>query len=64
VARFGPKVGLTSTRVWDDYTLWQFSSEINCSPQRTCFHRVPGTASDMDVNVFNGDLAALRALFE
>ena len=50
--------------MWSDYTLWQFSSEINCSPTKTCLYRVPGTAYDMDVNVFNGTEAALKALFQ
>jgi GH25 family lysozyme M1 (1,4-beta-N-acetylmuramidase) len=48
--------------MWDSYTIWQFSSEINCNPApRGCPYRVPGTAADMDVNVFPGDASALRA---
>lgn len=64
IARFRSRLGLTKSRVWSDYTLWQFSSEINCSPTKTCLYRVPGTAYDMDVNVFNGTEAALKALFQ
>lgn len=64
IARFASKVGLSNKNVWDDYTFWQFSSEINCSPTKTCFYRVPGTKTDMDVNVFNGNEMALRMLFE
>jgi GH25 family lysozyme M1 (1,4-beta-N-acetylmuramidase) len=64
VARFKPDLGLTSKRVWDDYTLWQFSSEINCSKTMKCLYRVPGTATDMDVNVFRGDVGALKTLFD
>lgn len=64
IARFQPKLDITSKRVWDDYSFWQFSSEINCNPKIQCLYRVPGTATDMDVNVFNGNLEALRKLFE
>jgi lysozyme len=47
-ARFKAKVTDFPTGVWTSYTLWQFSSEIK--PQLP----VPGTESDMDINVFNG----------
>jgi len=48
--------------IWTSYTLWQFSSEINCNPPPgTCPHRVPGTKFDMDINVYNGTVAELRA---
>jgi GH25 family lysozyme M1 (1,4-beta-N-acetylmuramidase) len=40
---------------WPSYTLWQFSSEILTQ------QAVPGTAYDMDVNVFNGTMDDLRA---
>ncbi len=46
---------------WKSYTLWQFSSELNCKPAPgSCPYRVPGTAHDMDVNVFNGSPDALK----
>ena len=35
--------------------LWQFSSEIRVQKL------IPGTDSDIDVNVFNGSVDALRA---
>jgi len=41
--------------VWPGYTLWQFSSEILLQQP------VPGTETDMDVNVFNGSMEDLRA---
>lgn len=45
---------------WKSYTIWQFSSEINCKPGLTCLYRVPGTKMDMDVNVFYGSTASLK----
>lgn len=62
IARFKPSLSLKTRNVWEDYTLWQFSSELNCSRSRKCLYRVPGTKTDMDVNVFNGDAAALKKL--
>jgi lysozyme len=41
--------------LWSSYTLWQFSSEILTQ------QAIPGTAYDMDVNVFNGTLDDLKA---
>ena len=35
---------------WPNYFLWQFSSASNCSKRR-CPYRVPGTLTDIDVNV-------------
>ena len=64
VARFRNELGTQNPRLWRDYTLWQFSSEINCRPGQTCAYRVPGTGTDMDVNIFRGSEAELRALFE
>ena len=64
IARFGESVGIDDPRVWPNYTLWQFSSEINCKPGKTCLYRVPGTAEDTDVNVFRGTETDLRQLFE
>ena len=61
-ARFKPHVTDFPRKTWDSYTLWQFSSEINCTPAHPekCLYRVPGTRTDMDVNVYNGSLEALR----
>src|SRR5262245_15196140 len=44
-ARFKSKVTDFPAGVWPHYTLWQFSSEI--LPQKP----IPGTKSDMDINV-------------
>lgn len=63
LARFRATHGMQGTRVWKDYAIWQFQSEINCTPNAVCPRRVAGTDSDMDVNVFGGDEAALRQLF-
>jgi len=54
-ARFKRTVDNFPKGVWPTYTLWQFSSEIN--PQLA----VPGTRSDMDINVFNGSVEKLKA---
>ena len=35
---------------WDKYTLWQFSAHPNCNKRR-CLYRVPGTETNIDVNV-------------
>lgn len=35
---------------WDSYALWQFVSSDNCS-DKSCPYRVPGTLTDIDVNV-------------
>ena len=54
-ARFKPKVTDFPVGVWSSYTLWQFSSEVLVQL------RVPGTRSDMDINVFNGTTEQLKA---
>lgn len=54
-ARFKGTVNNFPKGVWPTYTLWQFSSEIK--PQLP----VPGTRSDMDINVFNGPVGKLKA---
>ena len=61
-ARFKPTISDFPKGTWDTYTLWQFSSEINCRPDNrsACLYTVPGTAFDMDVNVFNGDTEKLK----
>jgi lysozyme len=57
-ARFREEIPDFPTGTWNSYTLWQFSSEINCSPQQSspCLIRVPGTQRDMDINVYNGSI--------
>lgn len=48
--------------VWPTYTLWQFSSEINCGPQKpNCPYRIEGIPSDMDINLFSGNVEALKS---
>jgi lysozyme len=61
-ARFKAKVDDFPKGTWDSYTLWQFSSEINCraDSRSACLYTVAGTAYDMDVNVFNGTTEELR----
>lgn len=44
---------------WNGYALWQFSSQANCSA-RQCPYRVPGTPTDIDINVAAMDADALR----
>ena len=61
-ARFKARVDDFPKATWSSYTLWQFSSEINCSPddRAACLYTVPGTAFDIDVNVFNGTIDELQ----
>jgi len=61
-ARFKSTVTDFPAGTWKTYTLWQFSSEINCDPANrvACLYTVPGTAYDMDVNVYNGTIEELR----
>jgi lysozyme len=59
-ARFKSNVTDFPKGIWDEYFLWQFSSEINCSKTGTCLYNVAGTLYDMDVNVYNGTEAHLR----
>ena len=63
LARFRTRHGMDSTKVWSNYTLWQFQCELNCAAGQTCFRRVAGTDSDMDINVFRGTSAEFSALF-
>lgn len=58
-ARFKSSVTDFPTGIWSDYFMWQFSSEINCSTTGSCLYNVPGTKSDMDVNVFYGNAREL-----
>jgi len=59
-ARFKSRVTDFPTGIWNDYFLWQFSSEINCSQTGSCLYNVPGTRYDMDVNVYNATESQLR----
>ncbi len=44
---------------WEDYALWQFTSQSNCSKQR-CPYRPSGTNRDIDVNVADMTVSQLR----
>lgn len=47
--------------IWNTYTLWQFSSELTCTPSPgDCAYRVPGADYKMDVNVYFGTEEQLR----
>jgi lysozyme len=59
-ARMRPDIPDYNATVWPSYSLWQFSCEINCRTTGTCLYNVPGTAYDMDVNVYNGSVEELR----
>ena len=59
-ARFKSRVTDFPKGVWKTYTFWQFSSEINCKPNRKCLYKVPGTSSDMDINVYQGTANELK----
>lgn len=63
IARFRGSHGMDSAKVWRTYMLWQFQSELNCTAGQSCFRRVGGTKSDMDVNIFRGTVEAFRAQF-
>ncbi len=61
-ARFKRNVTDFTSTTWKTYTIWQFSSEQNCSPanRAACLYTVPGTEYDMDVDVYNGTIEELR----
>lgn len=61
-ARFKESIPDFPIGIWSNYFLWQFSSEINCTSQ-SCLYKVPGTTSDMDVNVFNGPASELQLMW-
>ena len=62
-ARFRPQVKDFPHGTWMSYTLWQFSSEVNCKAgeENRCMYRVPGTKTDMDVNVYNGSIEEAKS---
>ena len=61
-ARFKKNVTDFPQSTWKTYTLWQFSSEQNCSQANrpACLYTVPGTEYDMDVDVYDGTIEELR----
>jgi len=60
-ARFKNKISDFPVGTWESYTLWQFKSEINCSPHKACPYSVPGTGTDMDVSVYTGTIDEARS---
>jgi GH25 family lysozyme M1 (1,4-beta-N-acetylmuramidase) len=62
-ARFKRSVTDFPAGTWKTYTVWQFSSELNCNAadRRACLYTVPGTEYDMDVDVYNGTIEELRS---
>ncbi len=60
-ARFKSQVTDFPVGIWKEYFLWQFSSEINCTKTGSCLYNVPGTSSDMDVNVYYGNKRELAS---
>lgn len=62
-ARFKRSVTDFPSATWKTYTIWQFSSEQNCSPanRSACLYTVPGTEYDMDIDVYNGTVDELRS---
>lgn len=62
-ARYKPDVGGTFPMGnWQQYFLWQFSSASNCSKRR-CPYRVPGTLTDIDVNLASVNREQLKAIW-
>jgi lysozyme len=61
-ARFKRRVTDFPNGTWKTYTLWQFSSEMNCKAddRNSCLYTVPGTEYDMDVDVYNGTVEDLK----
>ena len=62
-ARFKRTVTDFPAGTWKTYTIWQFSSEINCAAENrsACLYTVPGTEYDMDIDVYNGTVDELRS---
>lgn len=44
---------------WQDYVLWQFTSQNNCT-ERRCPYRPPGTSRDIDVNIADMTVTELK----
>ena len=59
-ARYKPSMkGAFPMGNWDSYTLWQFSSMVNCN-NRSCPWRINGAGNWIDVNVVNMSPAELK----
>ncbi|MGB3389989.1 MAG: GH25 family lysozyme [Pseudaminobacter sp.] len=59
-ARYKPEIGIHFPKGnWKGYALWQFSAQANCNA-KSCPYRVPGTPTDIDVNVASMDTKELR----
>lgn len=59
-ARYKPEIGIHFPKGnWQGYALWQFSAQANCN-EKSCPYRVPGTPTDIDVNVASMDAKELR----
>lgn len=59
-ARYTPTIGEHFPKGnWDNYALWQFSSNINCG-RNSCPYRVDGANDDIDVNVVDMDVGQLK----
>lgn len=60
-ARYKPDIsGVFPMGNWESYAIWQFSTMFNCNA-RACPYRVPGTLSDIDVNVVAMSKEKLKA---
>lgn len=42
LARFEPDLGMNNHQIWSNYTLWQFSSELNCNQLNPVFTEFRG----------------------
>ena len=59
-ARYKPDiVGHFPVGAWENYTLWQFASSVNCGGD-DCPYRIKGTGKDIDINVANLTPAELK----
>ncbi|MEE9313149.1 MAG: glycoside hydrolase family 25 protein [Rhizobiaceae bacterium] len=59
-ARYKPNMrGAFPMGNWKTYTLWQFSSMVNCN-NRSCLRRIKGAGNWIDVNVVNMSPAQLK----
>jgi GH25 family lysozyme M1 (1,4-beta-N-acetylmuramidase) len=62
-ARYREEIWPEDLGAWPSYLLWQFSSEVNCTPGEACLYRAPGVQHDMDFNVFPGTRDELAAIW-
>jgi GH25 family lysozyme M1 (1,4-beta-N-acetylmuramidase) len=59
-ARYKPDiVGHFPRGAWENYTLWQFASPVNCAGD-SCPYRIKGTAKDIDISIADMSPAELR----